>query len=613
MKLLLPVLFTVYFLASNYSFAQSSTAPPKREFRAAWVATVGNIDWPSRAGLTADQQRAEFVNILNQHQQAGLNAVVVQVRSVCDALYASQLEPWAAVLTGQQGQSPGYDPLAFMLAECRKRGMEFHAWFNPYRAVTNAQTAQLDPGHVVRKHPEWLLVQGTLRVLNPGLPAVRAYVTSVIMDVVRRYDIDGVHFDDYFYPYPPAAGTLPFTDDSTFTALGRGITNRADWRRDNVNLLVKQVADSIRAVKPWVKFGISPFGIWQNKTTAQPLGSATNGLQSYSDIYADSRLWVQSGWIDYVAPQLYWNIGNAPAADYSVLVPWWAAVVDNSPGKRHLYIGQAAYRVGVATENATWNQPGHMPAQLRLNRAANIPGSIFYNTTTFNRNPLGMRDSLRTAAFYGRPALRPLMAWKGTPAPPAPTQLSAQRTGTTVLLRWQKPATGTGELDRIRQYVVYRFTEGQTATTDAATAIRAITPTDTTVFTDTDVSTTGTVRYVVTALNRLHSESPASSVITAEGMVLATEQAVEGLAIRLSPNPASDRILIEYDLPAAAADVTLFIRDATGRVVTQLPQQNQQAGTYVVPFRLASLPDGAYFVTVQADNQRVTKRMLLAH
>ena len=606
----LPLLVT-FLLLTLTTHAQP---PPKREFRAAWIATVGNIDWPSRAGLTAAQQQAEMVALLNLHQQAGLNAVVVQVRSVCDALYPSALEPWAEVLTGRQGQAPGYDPLAFMLAECRKRGLEFHAWFNPYRAVSNAQTAQLDPSHVVRTHPEWLLAQGNLRVLNPGLAAVRNYVTSIIMEVVRRYDIDGVHFDDYFYPYPPAASTPAFTDDSTYAANSRGILNRANWRRDNVNLLVKQVSDSIRAVKPWVKFGISPFGIWQNKTAAQPLGSATGGLQSYSDIYADARQWVQAGWLDYVAPQLYWNIGLA-VANYEVLVPWWSGVVQGSPAtagiNRHLYIGQAAYRVGGPTENATWNLPGHMPTQLRLNRqTVGVQGSIFYNTTTLNRNPLGLRDSLRTPAFYGRPALRPLMPWKGTTTPPAPVQLTAERTSNGVVLRWKKGTAVSGELARVQQFVVYRFAEGQAASLEDAAAIRAITPTDTTAFTDTNAPPNALVRYTVTALNRLHAESLPGNLVTSEPVPLATEPVVLGLALRLSPNPATDRVLIEYDLPVAA-QVTLFIRDATGRTVTQLPAQQQLPGTYTLPYRLAALPDGAYFITLQADNLRVSRRFLV--
>jgi uncharacterized lipoprotein YddW (UPF0748 family) len=606
---LLPFLF--FCLLARNALAQA----PKREFRAAWVATVGNIDWPSRSGLSATQQQAEFINLLNQHQQAGLNAVVVQVRANADALYASPLEPWAEMLTGRQGQAPGYDPLAFMIAECRKRGLEFHAWFNPYRAVSNATTAQLAPNHVALQHPDWLLSQGSLRILNPGLPAVRSYVTSVIMDVVRRYDIDGIHFDDYFYPYPPAAGTLPFNDDAAFAAYGQNFTSRADWRRDNVNRFVRQVADSIRAAKPWVKFGISPFGIWQNRSTAQPQGSATSGLQSYSDIYADSRLWVQQGWVDYVAPQLYWNIGLA-AANYEVLVPWWAGVVQSSPAvggsNRHLYIGQAAYRVGATGENATWQQPGHMPAQLRLNRrTVGVQGSIFYNTNTLNRNPLGLRDSLQTTAFYKHPALRPAMPWKSSPAMPAPTQLQAQREGNRVLLRWQRPATGPTELERTRQFAIYRFAEGQAISTDDPSALLAITPADTTVFEDSNVPGGRTVRYVVTALNRLHAESPASSVATAAPL-LTTEPAPVGLALRLSPNPAGDRVLIEYDLPMSGR-VALFIRDAAGRVVTNVPEREQESGTYSILFRPTQLADGVYLVVFQANGQQIARRLMVAH
>jgi uncharacterized lipoprotein YddW (UPF0748 family) len=603
--------FLVDFLFAKNALAQL----PKREFRAAWVATVGNIDWPSRAGLSGTQQQAEFVNLLSLHQQAGLNAVVVQVRSNADALYDSTLEPWADVLTGRQGQAPGYDPLAFMIAECHRRGMEFHAWFNPYRAVSNANTAQLAQNHVAVRHPEWLLSQGTLRILNPGLPAVRSYVTSVIMDVVRRYDIDGIHFDDYFYPYPPAAGTPPFNDDAAYSAYGQAFSSRADWRRDNVNRFVGQVADSIRAAKSWVKFGISPFGIWQNRSTTQPLGSATNGLQSYTDVYADARLWVQQGWVDYIAPQLYWNIGLA-AANYEVLVPWWAGVVQSSPAvggiNRHLYIGQAAYRVGTTSENATWQQPGHMPAQLRLNRnTAGIQGSIFYNTNALNRNPLGLRDSLQSAAFYARPALLPAMPWKSSPAQPAPTQLQAQRENNRVVLRWQKTNTGPSELERTRQYAIYRFMEGQVISTDDPTALLAITPTDTTAFADTNVPTGRMVRYVVTALNRLHAESAASVVATA-GPLLATEPAPGGLTLRIAPNPVDDRLLIEYDVPASGR-VTLLIQDAAGRIITQLPDRQQEAGTYSLLFRTNLLTDGLYFVVLQAFGQQVGRRMLVAH
>ncbi|CCH00785.1 FenI protein [Fibrella aestuarina BUZ 2] len=609
----LPVWCLLFLCALCVLPRPDALAQPKREFRAAWIATVSNIDWPSRPGLSADQQRAEFVKILTQHQQAGLNAVVVQVRSACDALYPSAFEPWADVLTGRQGQAPDYDPLAFMIAECHKRGLEFHAWFNPYRAVANTQVGTLHAAHIARKRPDWLLAQGTLRILNPGLPAVRNYVAGVIMDVVRRYDIDGVHFDDYFYPYPPGPGTLPFNDDATFAANKRGFTNRAAWRRDNVNLFIKQMADSLQATKPWVKFGVSPFGIWQNKSAAQPLGSTSRGLQSYSDIYADSRQWIQAGWLDYVAPQLYWN-SKQTSANYGQLVPWWSAVVQSSPAtagvNRHLYIGQAAYRVGAAGESATWNVAGHMPDQLRLNRSTvAVQGSIFYNTSTFNRNPLGLRDSLRTAAFYGRPALRPAMPWKHNTPLPAPTQLQAERQGSWVALHWEKPSTVADELNRIRQFAVYRFIDGQVVSTEDPTALLAITATDTTDFVDANVPEGRTVRYLVTALNRLHSESPASNVAVASA---GADDEPAGFDLRLSPNPVSERVVIDYDLPAECT-VRLGIRDTSGRAITQLPEQRQSAGTYSILFRPTQLPSGVYFVVLQANGHELSRRMLVAH
>jgi uncharacterized lipoprotein YddW (UPF0748 family) len=599
MKHVLSLLLALLILPS--AFAQ-----PKREFRAAWVATVGNIDWPSSRNLTAAQQQAELVNILNQHQQAGLNAVVVQIRSVCDALYPSTLEPWAEVLTGRQGQSPGYDSLAFMLAECRKRGLEFHAWFNPYRAVTNITTATLDPTHVVRRQPNWLLAQANLRILNPGLPEVRQYVTQVVMDVVRRYDIDGVHFDDYFYPYPVTGQS--FNDDSTFVIHNRGFTNRADWRRDNVNLLVKQVSDSIRAAKPWVKFGISPFGIWQNRTTAQPEGSATNGLQSFNDIYADSRRWVQAGWVDYLAPQLYWHIGNT-AADYGVLVPWWNNVMQSANG-RHLYVGQGVYRVGVSTEVAAWQQANQMPNQLRLNRQTpGIQGSIFYNTNTLNKNPLGLRDSLRTN-FYAKPALRPLMSWKSSFQPPKPSGLTAKLTGNSVELRWDA-TTGTpapGFPQPVWQFVVYRFEGSSVGDRSTAQNIRAITPDATGQFTDTDLKSGGTYTYVVTTLDRLHNESDPSNaaqvqLVTADEPFLLSE-------FTNAPNPFSGETELRYTL-TNRADVTLTITDPAGRDLKRLVLATQTAGEHRAVWNARGATPGVYVAVLTVGNRPFTRRLVV--
>ncbi len=582
-------------------------AQPKREFRAAWIATVGNIDWPSTKNLSANQQQAELVAILNSHQQAGLNAVVVQVRSVCDALYPSTLEPWAEVLTGRQGQSPGYDPLAFMVAECRKRGLEFHAWFNPYRAVTNVQTATLDPNHVVRRRPEWLLGQGNLRILNPALPEVRAYVISVIMDVVRRYDIDGVHFDDYFYPYPPSAGTAPFNDDSTFVRHNRGFMNRGDWRRDNVNLLVQQVNDSIRAAKPWVKFGISPFGIWQNRSVAQPNGSATNGLQGYNDIYADSRRWIQSGWLDYIAPQLYWHFGN-PAADYGLLIPWWDNVMKSANG-RHLYIGQAAYRVGGTGEPAGWQQSNQIPTQLRLNRQTpTIHGSIFYNTTTFRNNPLGLRDSVRTN-FYARPALRPLMAWKTNFAPPTPTELTATPAGIAMELRWKvfMGSYAPGIQPPVSQFVIYRFEGNAVGDRSTAQFIRAITPDASLSFTDTGLVQGQIYTYVVTTLDRLHNESnPSNSVqtqlVTADELLFVTQ-------FINAPNPFADQTELRYNL-TRRAEVTLTVMDMNGRSMARLVSAQQSAGEHRAIWDARGIMPGLYMAVLTVGGQRTTLRIV---
>ncbi|WP_266365510.1 family 10 glycosylhydrolase [Tellurirhabdus rosea] len=591
-------LFLALIFISTLAFAQPS---PKREFRAAWVATVGNIDWPSSKTLTPEQQRAEFVNILNQHKQAGLNAVIVQVRSVADAIYPSPFEPWAEVLTGRQGRAPQpqYDPLQFMIGECRKRGLEFHAWFNPYRAVSNIQTATLDPNHVVVKHPDWLLAQGNLRILNPGLPEVRAYVTGVVMDVVRRYDIDGVHFDDYFYPYPETGKA--FNDDSTYALYPRGIAGRADWRRDNVDLFVKMVSDSIRAAKPWVKFGISPFGIWQNKSASQPLGSDSRGLESYSAIYADSRKWFGQNWVDYIAPQLYWHIGNA-AADFAKLLPWWSAL---NPG-RHLYIGHGLYRVNNDAD-AAWKNPAQIPNQMRLLRqTANVQGSIFYNTNSLNKNPLGVRDSLRTT-LYNRPALLPPMPWKDATPPPAPLNLIATVRNNTAELHWNRPQAETGELGKIRQYAIYRAENGQP---DLGT-ILALTATDTLDFADTGLKPGVSYTYVVTALDRLHNESPPSNALaTAIVTGVPAAEIARTELLPVVPNPFRTSTRITYRL-AEAGPVTLAVYDALGRMAGTLVQETQPAGEYSVYFDAGTLPDGVYIATLVTEKHRLMQRIIL--
>lgn len=318
----------------------SASIEEKRQLRAAWIATVLNIDWPSKTGLSKDQQQAEFITLLDRLQAMGINAVIVQVRPTADAFYPSTLNPWSKYLTGTQGVSPDYDPLAFMVQAAHKRNMEFHAWFNPYRVSMDTQLNALVPNHPARQNPDWVVSYGGKLWYDPGIPQVRSHIVDTIKEVVRNYDIDAVHFDDYFYPYPDGTD---FPDEQTYLTYGKAsFPNKADWRRDNVNRLVKEVNAQIKQLKPHVKFGISPFGIWRNKST-DPSGSDTSGFQAYDSLYADARTWIRQGWIDYIAPQIYWNIGF-PAAAYEKLVPWWANEVKGRA--THLYIGHAVYKVG---------------------------------------------------------------------------------------------------------------------------------------------------------------------------------------------------------------------------------------------------------------------------
>jgi uncharacterized lipoprotein YddW (UPF0748 family) len=593
MKNILTLLFSLFLM--------TLIAQPKREFRAVWISHISNIDWPSSKTLTAQQQRDEFVEQLNQHKLSNINAVVVQVRPSCDAIYPSNIEPWAEWLTGKQGKSPGYDPLQFMIDETHKRGMEFHAWFNPYRAVVSITSSSIDSSHVSVKHPEWCITYGNLKFLNPGLSEVRNYVTSVIMDVVRRYDIDAVHFDDYFYPYPQTGLTV--SDSTTFLQQSRGFMDKNTWRRDNVNLMVKMVADSIKSVKKYVKFGISPFGIWRNNGS-DVQGSATLGLESYSDIYADSRRWVQQGWLDYITPQLYWSIGFAPAA-YDVLVPWWASV---SQG-RHLYIGQGIYRINTSSD-PKWLNASEVPNQLRLNRSTpSVLGSIHFSSKQVLNNLLGFQDSLRRQ-FYNRPALIPAMRWKDSIPPLAPTGLIAtiNSNQTQVTLKWNRPAIAT-DGDKAAYYVVYRFLFGETIDLNKSAAIRQITATDTTNFTDIYANPSD-FQYVVTAVDRLHNESIISNTVQV-GVTNTIE--TTALASRLLPNypnPFSETTTIRYELKKEGW-VNLTIFNLAGAQVAQLVQQRQVEGNYETNWQADGLPNGVYICTLSLDGVAAVSQQIV--
>ncbi|WP_030616286.1 glycoside hydrolase family 10 protein [Streptomyces sclerotialus] len=345
------------------------------EFRGMWLATVANRDWPSKPGLTAAQQQAELLAYFDEAAAARLNAVLFQVRPTADALWPSPHEPWSQYLTGVQGRDPGWNPLEFAVREAHERGLELHAWFNPYRIANHADPGKLIPTHPARVHPDWVLSYGGKLYYNPGLPEVRAFVLDAIMDAVRRYPVDGVHFDDYFYPYPVAGQTL--NDDAAYAEHGGGFPDRASWRRDNVDRLVRELGERVHATRRTARFGVSPFAVWRNKGT-DPTGSDTQaGVQTYDDLYADTRKWVREGWLDYIVPQVYWNIGFA-AADYAKLVPWWARTVDGT--KVHLYIGEALYKAGDPAQPAAWQNPKELSRHLTFDeRYKQVRGNVYFS------------------------------------------------------------------------------------------------------------------------------------------------------------------------------------------------------------------------------------------
>ncbi|MWV45058.1 family 10 glycosylhydrolase [Paenibacillus sp. HJL G12] len=369
---------------------QPGSGQQSQGLHGAWISTVTNLDWPSSKAVgKIDQQKQEFVSMLDKLQAMGINAVFVQVRPAGDALYPSDLVPWSKYLTGTQGKDPGYDPLEFMIEEAHKRGMQFHAWFNPFRASMDTVKSKLAANSVANEHPDWVVTANNQLIINPGIPEARQHIVDVVMEVVNKYNIDGVHMDDYFYP---SSGT--FNDDTTYKTYNTSGLSKADWRRDNVNQFVQQLGQSIHAAKPSVQFGISPFGVWRNKATDVTGSDTKAGVTAYDSMYADVRTWIQQHWIDYVAPQIYWSM-SFKAAQYDKLVDWWAAEVAGTGVD--LYIGQAPYKLG--TTEAGWQSSQEIINQLKYNeKYADIKGSIFFRAMNLINNPLGLIPAL--TAFY---------------------------------------------------------------------------------------------------------------------------------------------------------------------------------------------------------------------
>jgi uncharacterized lipoprotein YddW (UPF0748 family) len=456
---------TLIIVALLVSLALSARNYPKREMRAVWIATVANIDWPSKPGLSVNMQKEEMIELLDLAKEYHLNTVIFQVRPATDAFFPSDMEPWSQWLTGEQGKAPDpfYDPLQFAIDECRKRGLELHLWLNPYRAVVDTAKASIAENHPINQHPEWFVTYGKARYFNPGLPETRNHVAAVVADLLRRYDVDALHFDDYFYPYRIAGQEFP--DQDAFEKYPRGFSpdQKEDWRRDNVDLIIKQLHDTIKAVRPTVAFGISPFGVWRNQSD-DPRGSATKaGQTNYDDLYANILRWQQEGWIDYVTPQLYWHIGKE-VADYAILADWWSK---NALGCR-LYIGQAFYRINRKAKDRQWRSSRQIIKQIQLNRTIpNIDGSMFFSAKSLRSNPLKLKEKLLRGPFRYE-ALPPVnqRVQQITSGVPQNTQMEVK--DNTIYLSWNPGRNN-------RAFVIYKFRKGKPANTENPENILVVT------------------------------------------------------------------------------------------------------------------------------------------
>jgi uncharacterized lipoprotein YddW (UPF0748 family) len=417
----------------------TATLPPPliREFRATWIPTVVNSCWPSKAGLTTAQQKAELIALLDRAAELKLNAVIFQIRPACDALYRSEIEPWSEYLTGRQGQAPVpyYDPLEFAVFEAHKRGLELHAWFNPYRARHKSVKSPMVANHISKTRPDLTRTYGSYLWLDPGEPEVQALALRVVLDVVKRYDIDAVHFDDYFYPYPEKnvqGKNMDFPDEASWTKHGAASgLSRADWRRRNVDTFIQRIDQAVHAQKPWVKFGLSPFGIWRPKN---PPG--IDGTDAYEVLYADARKWLQQGWCDYMAPQLYWGF-EPKRTSFPALLDWWK---QQNTANRQLWPGINSY----ATIDPSKLWPvGEIANQMTLMRKSGVSGEIHWSHSALMKNE-ALRHKLATE-FYQQPAVIPAFPWLDS-TPPGKPKLTAQVQGNNSTFIWSTPDTNAPAL-----------------------------------------------------------------------------------------------------------------------------------------------------------------------
>ena len=482
------MILTLNLLAARY---------PKREMRAVWIATIANIDWPSSSALSTDQQQKEFLELLDLCKSYNMNTVVFQIRPASDAFYASEFEPWSQWLTGKQGKSPDpfYDPLQFASTECHKRGIDLHVWINPYRAVSDVNSNRTSPAHISNVHPEWFITYGKTKIFDPGLPQTRNYIAKIVSDIVRRYDIDAVHMDDYFYPYRIAG--VEFPDDKSFRDFPNGYSEgqRDDWRRHNVDIIIQQLHDSIKSIKPWVEFGISPFGVWRN-AQKDPTGSKTKaGQTNYDDLFADIVKWEQNQWIDYVTPQVYWEIGKE-IADYKIISDWWS---HNSYGTQ-LFIGHGLYKLDPEAKDKSWQNADEIINQVKLNRKhSTISGSMFYSAKFLRKNPLEVHQKLQER-YYRYPALTPANDRITPLIPKDPVNALIKISDGRLKFSWDK-----GE--NTKSFVIYQFSRFQRINIKKPARIFLSTSDNSVTYLLNELTDPDRYRYVVTAISPTNTES----------------------------------------------------------------------------------------------------------
>lgn len=465
----------------------------KRALRGLWVATVDNIDWPTKRGLPVETQQEEMLTLLDKMKSCNMNTVIFQIRPTADAFYKSKFEPSSYWLTGEQGKDMGYDPLQFVVDECHKRGMYLHVWLNPYRInydTTAYNTYAKD--HIMNKHPEWVVNYGKAKYFNPGLDEVRKFTCNVVKDIVHNYDVDAIHMDDYFYPYKIAGQEFP--DSLTFVKYPRGFTDKGDWRRNNVNMIIKEINETIKKEKPWVEFGISPFAIWRNKTE-DPRGSETKAMTNYDGLYADILLWQEKGWIDYVLPQLYFNIGY-PIADYAILADWWSKYNYGA----NVYAGLAPYRVSKTAKQKEWHNPNQLVKQIRRNMSdPNLQGEIYFSAKSFFNTSFDIPTLVKKE--YKTLTISPENNRIARIEPQNPQNVSMRLEKEDGLyLKWDRA-------DNAKRFVIYKFKKGKPVNKDNPEYIVAVTGLTEVKLPYKDNKDLEKYRYGITSLSPTHTES----------------------------------------------------------------------------------------------------------